>query len=354
MVIEIDIEDVLSGRIDWIDDNLTKKLAKPSLKCIEKEFPHYVQYLDSVDSFITPKEEHPLFYGCYDWHSSVHSHWNLVRQMRLFHDHPLEDEILEVLDRHFTKEKVSGEVEFFEDNRKFEKPYGWGWFLRLMSELYLMYQDKAENWEEILHPLEEKIIELIEDEFLRQERPFRVGIHANSAFSLINILDYTRIKSDSNLEFKVMEKSKEFFLKDKSAPVEYEPTGWDFLSPILTEADLMRRVLDENEYVRWFEDFLPDLSKPDHTQFLEPIKVELDELMKYHLIGLNLSKAWCMNGIAAIIPVDHQYKNILKDSAEKHAKEGLKQAFSEDYGGSHWLLSFALYLFTINEGGIDP
>ncbi|MFP4050942.1 MAG: DUF2891 domain-containing protein [Thermoplasmata archaeon] len=354
MDIEIDIEDVLSGRVDWIDDNLTKKLAKPSLKCIKKEFPHYVQSVDSKRFFITPKEEHPLFYGCYDWHSAVHSHWNLVRQMRLVDDHPLEDEILEVLDRHFIKEKVAGEVEFFENNRKFEKPYGWGWFLRLMSELYLWDHDRDENWEEILPPLEEKIIELVKDEFLEQERPFRIGTHANSAFSLINILDYSRIKSDEKLESEVVDKAREFFLEDKNAPVKYEPIGWDFLSPTLTEADLMRRVLDEDKYVGWLEDFLPDLSKPDHTQFLEPIEVELDELMKYHLIGLNLSKAWCMNGIAASIPADHKYKNILKGSAEKHANEGLKQAFSEDYGGSHWLLSFALYLFTMNESGIDP
>lgn len=354
MDIRIDIEDALSGKVDWTNDNLTRKLAEPSLKCIEKEFPHHVQSVDSKGSFKTPKEKNPLFYGCYDWHSVVHSHWNLVRQLRLFDEHPLKDEILEVLYKHFTKEKVAGEVKFFENNRKFEKPYGWGWFLRLMSELYIWDPDKAGDWEEILHPLEEKIIELVEEEFLQQERPFRVGTHANSAFSLINILDYSRIKSDEKLESEVVDKSNEFFLEDKDAPMKYEPIGWDFLSPTLTEADLMRRVLDEDEYIEWLEDFLPDLSKPDYTPFLEPIEVELDELMKYHLIGLNISKAWCMDGVAASLPSDHKYKRILKDSAEKHAKEGMKQAFSEDYGGSHWLLSFALYLFTLNEGGIDP
>ena len=349
MDIQIDIEDAISGDLEWIDDDIAIKLAEPSLKCIEKEFPHHGRQLKSKESFKSPKEENPIFFGCYDWHSSVHSHWSLVRQIRFIEDHPLKDEIIERLDDHFKECKVDKEVEFFENNRTFEKPYGWSWFLRLMSELYLLDDEKSDRWERVLKPLEAKILELTKDEFLKQERPLRVGTHNNSAFALANMLDHARIRSDVELESMLVERSKEFFIDDTEAPVEYEPIGWDFLSPILTEADLMRRVLDEDEYVEWLEDFLPDLEKPDYNTFLEPIKVDLDELMKFHLVGLNLSKAWCMKGTASSLPKDHRYRDLMLDSSKQHAEEGLKKAFSEDYGGSHWLLSFALYLFTMDE-----
>lgn len=348
---QIDIEDAISGDIDWIDDKIAVQLADPSLKCIEKEFPHHGRQLKSKGSFKTPKEENPIFFGCYDWHSSVHSQWSLVRQIRLIEDHPLRDEIIDKLDEHFTESKVEveGEVEFFQNNRTFEKPYGWSWFLRLMSELYLLDDGKSDRWERVLTPLEEKILELTKDEFLKQERPLRVGTHNNSAFALANMLDYARCKSNNEFESKIVEKSKEFYIEDTDSPVEYEPIGWDFLSPTLTEADLMRRVLDEDGYVEWLDDFLPDLDEPEYNSFLEPIGVDLDELMKFHLVGLNLSKAWCLKGIDSSLPEDHRYRDLMFESLKKHAEEGLKQAFSEDYGGSHWLLSFALYLFTMEE-----
>ncbi|MFW6375634.1 MAG: DUF2891 family protein, partial [Thermoplasmatota archaeon] len=246
-------------------------------------------------------------------------------------------------------DKVKGKVEFFERNRTFEKPYGWSWFLRLMLELYLFDDKISYGWERVLKPLEEKIYELTMDEFLEQKRPLRVGTHNNSAFALTNMLDYARCKSRYELESKIIDRSKKFYLNDTDSPVEYEPIGWDFLSSTLTEADLMRRVLDEKKYVEWLDGFLPDLNKSKFKPFLEPIKVELDELMKFHLVGLNISKAWCMKGIASSLPEEHRYRDMMLGSSKKHAEEGLKQAFSEDYGGSHWLLSFALYLFTVNE-----
>ncbi len=349
MNVQIDVEDAISRDIDWINDEIAVQLSEPSLKCIDKEFPHHGRQLGSEGSFRSIKEDNPIFFGCYDWHSSVHSHWNLLRQIRLIEDHPLKDEIIERLDEHFKDSKVADEVEFFQNNRTFEKPYGWSWFLRLMSELYLLDDGISNRWERVLTPLEEKILELTRDEFLKQERPLRVGTHGNSAFALANMLDYARIKSDVELESKLVERSKEFFIDDTDAPVEYEPIGWDFLSPTLTEADLMRRVLDENEYVEWLDEFLPYHDKLDYNTFLEPIKVDLDELMKFHLVGLNLSKAWCLKGIASSLPENHRYTDLMLDSSKKHAEEGLKQAFSEDYGGSHWLLSFALYLFTMDE-----
>ncbi len=345
-----DIEKVISGRKDWMDRDLLKKLAQAPLNCIEKEFPHFVYSVSSPDSLARPKEKHPIFYGCFDWHSAVHSHWSLVRQIRLFDEHPLKKEIKERLEESFSKEKAEEELAYFKENEDFEKPYGWAWFLSLMAELYLWEDEKSDRWEKNLLPLKENLLELIEKRFLEQERPLRVGTHGNSAFALQRILDYSRVKGNKKLEEKVKEKSLDFFLKDEDAPVEYEPIGWDFLSPILIEADLMRQILDRDEFLEWLRKFLPDLDST--SSIMKPRKVELDELMKFHLVGLNISKCWCLSGIGRYLPEDHDYKRPFIKSAEDHAKAGIKQAFVKDYGGSHWLLSYALYLFTMEENGL--
>ncbi|MFP4002062.1 MAG: DUF2891 family protein, partial [Thermoplasmata archaeon] len=129
-----DIEEIISGKKDWMSNYLFEKLAESPLKCIEKEFPHFMYSLSSLDSIKRPKEQHPIFYGCFDWHSAVHSHWSLVRQIRLIDDHPLENEIEEALEKSFSEEKGRKELTYFEENEDFEKPYGWAWFLSLMAE----------------------------------------------------------------------------------------------------------------------------------------------------------------------------------------------------------------------------
>jgi len=346
-----DIQDVISGKKDWLDQDLLEQLAKAPLKCIKKEFPHFVYSVSSQDSLKRPKEQHPIFYGCFDWHSSVHSHWSLVRQIRLFDEHPLEKEIIETLEKNFSRDKAKKELAYFEDNEDFEKPYGWGWFLSLMAELNLYEGERSDRWEKNLSPLEEKLLELVEKRFLEQERPLRVGTHGNSTFALQRILDYSRVKGKEQLEETVKEKSLEFFLEDEDAPVKYEPIGWDFLSPTLIEADLMRQILDKDEFLEWFNQFLPDIDST--SSILKPIKVQLDELMKFHLVGLNISRTWCLSGIGRYLPEDHNHKQLFIESAEDHAREWIKQAFVKDYGGSHWLLSYALYLFTMEENGLN-
>ncbi len=346
-----DIEKIISGKKDWIDQDLLKKLAKAPLNCIKKEFPHFVYSVSSPDSLKRPKEQHPIFYGCFDWHSAVHSHWSLVRQIRLFDEHPLEREIIETLEKNFSKEKSMKELVYFEDNEDFEKPYGWVWFLTLMSELYLWNDERFNKWEKNLSPLEDKLLELIEKRFLEQKRPLRVGTHGNSAFALHRIFDYSRVKGNKQLEEKVKEKSIDFFLEDEDAPIEYEPIGWDFLSPTLVEAYLMCRILDKDEFLEWFDKFLPELNSS--TPIMKPVKVQVDELMKFHLVGLNISRSWCLSDIGKYLPKDHDYKPLFMESAKQHTKEGLKQAFVKDYGGSHWLLSYALYLFTLEEDGLN-
>jgi hypothetical protein len=348
----IDVETILSGRSDWIETDLMEELARHPLDCVETEFPHSVWSIDSPDEIERPKEQHPVFYGCFDWHSSVHSHWSLIRQLRLFDEHPNESEIVQSLASRITPENVEREVEYFETNDSFEKPYGWAWFLRLAAELHL-WEDATDDWKASLNPLEERIVDLVEAEFLSQERPFRVGTHHNSAFALQCVLDYARVTANGTLESATLETSKEFFAEDRDYPVEYEPLGWDFLSPSLIEADLMRRVLDSDGFVTWMDGFLPDVTVSPYNTILDPVDVKPDGGLELHLVGLNISKAWCMAGIASALD-GHRHTEPFERSAKRHAERGLEQAFTEDYAGAHWLSSYVLYLLTRNEGAIAP
>lgn len=351
----VDAETVLTGRSDWIGPGLMKTLSRHPLDGIETEFPHFVRSVDSPGGPECPSERHPVFYGCYDWHSAVHSHWCLIRQLRLFDDHPSESDIVRSIDGRFTSENVEGEVEYLDANETFERPYGWAWFLRLAAELHLWEDARADDWRDVLEPLEAKVVTLVETEFLSQERPFRVGTHGNAAFALQCVLDYARVTSAGSLESAAAATSRRFYLDDEDYPVEYEPLGWDFLSPGLTEADLMRRVLDREEFTTWFDEFLPDVTAPPYDVVLTPVEVEPDpdEGVALHLVGLNVSRAWSLAGIVSALD-GHRYADPFERSAERHAECGLEMAFTDDYAGAHWLSSFVLYLLTRAEGGIAP
>ncbi|RZH68687.1 DUF2891 domain-containing protein [Natrinema altunense] len=352
---DVETSTVLSGYSDPFGSDAAETLSRHPLESIETEFPHFVRSIDSPDGVERPSEQHPVFYGCYDWHSAVHSHWSLVRQLRLFDDHPARSEIVASLDARFTADNIDREVDYFDANASFEKPYGWAWLLHLVSELSLWDDDRADEWKSILEPLERTIVALVESDFLSQDRPFRVGTHQNSAFVLHCILDYARTVDDASLEAAVSETAVEFFADDRDAPVEYEPLGWDFLSPSLTEADLMRRVYDRDEFAVWIDGFLPDVTASPYDSILEPVPAASnpDEDVAYHLLGLNVSKAWCLAGIASTLG-DHRYADLFERSAERHVESGLNPAFTEHYAGSHWLSSFVLYLLTRNDGGIAP
>ncbi|WP_313691486.1 DUF2891 domain-containing protein [Halorarum halobium] len=351
----VDTDVILSGRSDWIGPDLAETLSHHPLASIETEFPHHVRSMESPERNERPRERHPVFYGCYDWHSAVHSHWALVRQLRLFDEHPRESEIVGSFDSRFTEENVEREVERFAETESFEKPYGWAWLLHLASELSLWDDRRADGWGELLEPLEETIVDLVESSFLTGERPFRVGTHGNTAFALHCVLDYARTTSNDSLESAASATARKFYADDRDYPVAYEPLGWDFLSPALTEADLMRRVYDRDEFVTWLDGFLPELSASPHESILDPVRVDAapDEGVALHLVGLNVSRAWCLAGLADALD-GHRYGDPFERSARRHAERGLEGAFTDDYAGSHWLSSFVLYLLTRTEGGIAP
>lgn len=351
----VDAETILSGRSDWIDAGLAERLSRHPLDSVETEFPHFVGAIDSPDEFDRPRDQHPVFYGCFDWHSAVHSHWCLVRLVRVCDDHPNESQVRNSFDSRFTDENVAAEVEYFEENESFEKPYGWAWLLRLAAELHLWDDGDADRWRATLRPLEERIVDLVESEFLGQDRPFRVGTHGNSAFALALVLDYARVTGNRTLETAVCETSRAFFETDEDYPIEYEPLGWDFLSPALVEADLLRRVLSADEFAAWLNEFCPDVTTAPYNSLLDPVDVDpaTDDGVELHLVGLNLSKAWCLAGVADAL-TDHRFADGFERSAARHAEAGLEHAFTGDYAGAHWLSSFVVYLLTRNEGGVAP
>ena len=350
---DVATETLLAGRSDWMDAEALELVSAYPLECIETEYPHHARAVESPEDPDRPSEEHPLFYGCFDWHSAVHSHWCLVRQLRLFDDHPDEDDIVETLSARLTEDNVAAEVAVFEDNESFEKPYGWAWLLRLAAELALWEDDRAEEWRRTLEPLERRIAELVESEFLTQDRPFRVGTHHNSAFALGCVLDYARVVGDEGLEAAAAETARAFYADDTDYPLEYEPLSWDFLSPGLTEADLMRRVLDADAFAAWLDDFMPAVARPEPTVDLDPVDVEPDpdEGVALHFVGLNLTRAWSLAGIAESLD-DHPTVPAFERTAREHAEVGLHASMTDDYAGSHWLSSFVLYLLTRNDGGI--
>ncbi|MFO8115294.1 MAG: DUF2891 domain-containing protein [Halorubrum sp.] len=350
-----------AGRTDAIDDAVATALAAHPLDGVETEYPHYRGAVAEPGAPPRPSENHPVFYGCFDWHSAVHSHWALVRALRLVPDHPDEAAIAGGVDERLTPANVASEVDYIDENPGFEEPYGWSWLLRLAAELRLWEDPRADRWRETLRPLEERVRRGVLASFLEVDRPHRVGTHGNTAFALAGVLDYARVVGDAELERETEAATHRLYADDTVAVVGAEPVGWDFVSPALTEADLLRRVLDPDAFAAWLDGFLPDLSAPPHDALVSPVSVEPEEGdgAAMHLIGLNVSRAWCLAGLADALadrdgPAAARLRDPLDAAAGRHAKAGAADVLTDDYAGSHWLSSFALYLLTRNEGGIAP
>ena len=349
----VSVDRALSGRADWFTNDTWERLAEHPLDGLEAEYPHHGGPVEGPEDGVRPAEDHPVFYGCYDWHSAVHSHWSLIRQLRLADDHPVESAVVESIDGRLTAENVAGELAYFEDNPGFEKPYGWAWLLRLAAELRLWDDPRADRWGDALAPLETHIADAVAEQFLPDDRPFRVGTHHNSAFSLSAVLDYARVVGDDDLAASAAATAREFYTEDEGAPVAYEPLGWDFLSPTLAEANLMRRVLDAEALTDWAGAFLPGLEELRASGLLDPVEVAPDEDgIALHLVGLNVSKAWSLAALSEVL--DGERATPFGESAESHLTAGVEMAFTDEYAGSHWLSSYVLYLLTRTEKGIAP
>ena len=314
------------------------KLSKLPLHCINTEYPNKLgQVLEDSTGLKPPTVLHPAFYGCFDWHSSVHGHWSLVSLLKQFPELENSEEIKSIMLQNISKENVLAEVAYFEEDKAYERTYGWVWLLKLAYELHTWDNDFARELQSNLQPLTDHI-SLKYIEFLpKLNYPIRVGTHSNTAFGLAFALDYARISQNIELENSIVETAKRFYLKDSDCPMKWEPDGYDFLSPCLEEAALMKMILDTEAYETWLKAFLPQLFDPKYHLAVGEVSDREDGLL-VHLDGVNFSRAWCLNRISEGIP---ELKH-LKILAAEHINYSLPNLVGDSYEGGHWLASFAV------------
>jgi hypothetical protein len=322
------------------------RLARLPLHCINTEFPNKTSHtIDSItDAVLLPSQLHPSFYGCFDWHSSVHGHWLLLKTIKLFPSISIKDSIVAILENSFQPEKIKEEAAYYSKYKtasSFERTYGWAWLLKLDEELLEWDDPLGKKWHENLLPLTNKIVQLWKNFLPKQTYPNRTGVHPNTAFGLVFALDWSRSIHDTAFENAIVKKAKGFYLHSNATPAYMEPDGSDFLSPSLEIADLMRRVLTHAQFISWFNKFYEPRSIKQITTL--PVVSDRSDLQIVHLDGLALSRAWCMKGIARELPASHPWKKLFEKTATGFLTEALPNVTSGHYGGEHWLASFALY-----------
>ena len=335
------------GRL-WLTPSGASHFAQLALKCIHQEYPNKLnQTLPDNTQLKEPKALHPAFYGCYDWHSSVHGHWMLIRLLKQFPDLPESGEIREKVGANLTLENIDVEVEYIrQESKSWERMYGWSWLLKLAEELYTWDDADGKKWSANLQPLTDEIIGRYIHFLPVQTYPVRTGVHPNTAFGLSFAWDYANTTQHISLLSMIEKRAKDYYLLDSNCPADFEPSGEDFLSACLEEANLMRRVLDKGLYAQWFKRFLPKkklayLKKPANVSDRTDPKI-------VHLDGLNLSRAWCLYGIYPHIK-NKKLKLEMLQAAKKHLNATIPNIASEHYEGSHWLASFVVYALSAEE-----
>lgn len=324
--------------------------AQITLRCVAKAYPSQPGYvLNSAADVQLPTVVHPAFCGCYDWHSSVHGHWMLARILRLFPSIPEAPAIVAALDRNLSAKNLAVEAAYFArpGTAAFERMYGWAWILKLAEELHRSTSAEAKRWEQHLQPLTDVLVTRYLEFLPKQTYPIRTGVHPNTAFGLSFALDYATALNNAPLRDLVVARSRDYFLGDVDYPAKLEPSGSDFLSPALAEADLMRRVLTPEEFARWFEAYLPAMQNGQPVNLMTiAVVTDRSDPQLGHLDGLNLSRAWAMRSIAAALPADSRARAFVAAAAHTHAVDALQHVATGHYEGEHWLASFAVFLLT--------
>lgn len=333
-----------------LDPGPAERFARLALACVHQEYPNKLAHTLAGDADVKPPRElTPAFFGCYDWHSAVHGHWLLARVARLLPAAPLAAEARAALNRSLTEANLAAEVRYLQGpgRASFERPYGLAWLLQLAAELREWPDDDARRWSQALAPLEQASAARLAEWLPKLTRPVRVGEHSQTAFALGLVLDWARRAGNQPVEALVLARSRDFYAADRDCPMSYEPSGEDFLSPCLAEADLMRRVLAPRELAAWLDGFLPRLPRDGSANWLAPgVVTDASDPKLAHLDGLNLSRAWMLEGLAAGLPTADARRPALLAAARVHREAGLSHVTGEHYAGGHWLGTFAVYLVT--------
>src|SRR5881392_88282 len=342
------------------DAKAAERFAKLALACVHKEYPNKIAHVLNSDVDVAPPRKlTPAFCGCYDWHSSVHGHWLLVRLVRTFPEASFADGARDALKQSLSAENLKQEAVYIrgEGRSSFERPYGLSWLLQLCAELREWDDQQAREWSANLKPLEDAAVQRLTTWLPKLSHPVRVGEHDQTAFGLGLAFDYARSTKNDALAKLIRDSAKKFFLADKNSPLNYEPSGEDFLSPCLGEADAMRRVLPQKEFANWLKNFMPQIpvgrEGSENADWLRvAISPDPSDPKLAHLDGLNLSRAWMLEGILSALPSSDRRRGALQAAADAHRRAGLAAVTGEHYEGGHWLGSFAVYLTT--KRGIEP
>jgi len=345
-----------SRSTDEFDAKAAERFAKLALACVHKEYPNKIAHVLNSDADVEPPRRlTPAFCGCYDWHSSVHGHWLLVRLLRTFPDASFASAARDALKQSLTAGNLKQEATYIkgEGRSSFERPYGLSWLLQLCAELREWDDPQAREWSANLKPLEDAAVERLTNWLPKLSHPVRIGEHDQTAFGLGLMFDYARATKNEAFAKLVRDSAKKFFLADKNCPLNYEPSGEDFLSPCLGEADVMRRVLPQKEFASWLKQFMPQIPVSEEVEWLKVVvSPDPSDPKLAHLDGLNLSRAWMLEGILSALPEDDHRRPALQAAADAHRHAGLAGVTGEHYEGGHWLGSFAVYLTT--QRGSEP
>ncbi len=332
------------------------RFARLALEAIERPYPfHLLHLLRSADDVGLPASLHPVFHGSFDWHSAVHGHWCVIRTLRLGAEAGSASRAYSVLERHLTPERLEGERRYLAaaERSGFERPYGLAWLLQLAAELREWDEPRAVAWRSAIAPLEALVVRRFAEWLPRLPYPIRSGEHPQSAFAMGLALDWARTAHEREFARLVEREALRLHGRDRDAPLHLEPSGHDFLSPILGEADLMRRVLDFGDFTSWLRAFLPRLDDDCARGWLEPVaSPDLADGKLSHLAGLNLSRAWMLEGILSALDESAPIAGVLARAAARHREVGLQAVTDGPYAATHWLGSFAVYLVT--RRGLPP
>lgn len=338
----ISLDSILGEESIELNLEQANKLAALPLACINTEYPNKLgQTLGGKQDLKSPKELHPAFYGCFDWHSSVHAQWTLVKLLKQFPKLEKAEEIKARLEETLSKENIAAEVSYFktENNKDYERTYGWAWLLKLSQELQTWDSDLGEELSGNLKPLTDLMVANFTEFLPKLIYPIRVGEHTNTAFALSFAYDYAEAVKNSEFQELIETRAKEFYLKDDNCPITWEPSGFDFLSPCLQEIDIMRKVLPKAAFPLWMDDFLPELRNKDFDIAVGKVSDRTDGKL-VHLDGLNFSRAWVFYGLANKYPEKYSH---LRAIADRHVAKSFPNLVGDSYEGGHWLGSFALY-----------
>jgi hypothetical protein len=333
-----------------LDAAAASRFADLALHCVHLEYPNKLSHtLQSDADARPPRALTPAFYGCYDWHSSVHAHWLLARLARLYPGAPFAAPARAALDRSLAEANLAAELRYFQTpgRASFERPYGLAWLLQLAAELRAWDDPQPKRWSASLAPLESEVAQRLRSWLPKLRYPIRVGEHSQTAFALGLVHDWAVRAGDEDMRQLVEERARFFYLRDVSCPLAYEPSGEDFLSPCLAEADLMRRFLAPADFAEWLRKFLPMIPSRAAAGWLPPgIVTDRSDPKLAHIDGLNLSRAWMLQGIASGLPSGDKRTGALLAAADAHARAALPAVTGEHYEGGHWLGTFATYLTT--------